>query len=159
MAPSAKKEVVIPKEDAVFWLDAFGRWRNKHGVFEHRKIIDYFHSSIRKDADGYYLYQKREDNVSEKVYFKCEDTALFVFDLKIQQDPQEVRLILNTKDEILLVPEALFIQNEHLYMTYRGERIKFVDRATMKLFDRLAFDQHRYRFEFGGNSYDIPVRT
>jgi hypothetical protein len=159
MNQSVKKEIVIPKEEAVFWLDAFGRWHNEHGVFEHRKIIDYFHSSIRRDADGYYLYQQHEDNVAEKVYFNYEDTALFVFDLKTQKEPDEIRLVLNTKEEILLDPKALFIQDEHLYMTYGEERIKFVDRAMLKLFDRLAFDRHRYRFKFGNDSYDIPVRT
>ncbi|MBW1695092.1 MAG: hypothetical protein JRJ41_13325 [Deltaproteobacteria bacterium] len=66
------KEVVVPKEDAVFWLDAFGRWHNEHGTFEHKKIINFFHSSIRKDADGYYLYQKRDDSIIEKVYFKSD---------------------------------------------------------------------------------------
>ena len=51
------KELVVPKEKAVFWLDAHGRWHNKHGVFEHKKIIDYFHSSIRKDAVGIILFK------------------------------------------------------------------------------------------------------
>ena len=73
------KEFVVPKEKAVFWLDAYGRWHNEHGVFEHKKIISYFHSSIRKDAEGYYLFQKHNDHTIEKVYFKYEDTALFVF--------------------------------------------------------------------------------
>jgi hypothetical protein len=154
-----KKEVVVPKENAVFWLDAFGRWHNEHGAFEHKKIINYFHSSIRRDADGYHLYQEREGNIVEKVYFKYEDTALFVFDLEKQEDSSEIRLILNTKDEVLLDPKALFIQNENLYMTYAGDRIKFVDRAMLKLADRLTFEHNGYRLEFGNNIYDIPVRA
>lgn len=153
------KEVVVNKEDAVFWLDAFGRWHNEHGAFEHKKIINYFHSSIRKDAGGYHLYQKRDDSIIEKVYFKYKDTALFVFDLKIQEDSDKIRLILNTKDEIPLDPETLFIQNENLYMEHAGDRIKFIDRAMLKLTDRLTFDQHRYCIKLSDKIYDIPIRA
>lgn len=159
MNKKEKKEFVVPKEKAVFWLDAYGRWHNKHGLFEHKKIIGYFHSSIRKDADGYYLFQKHDDNTLEKVYFKYEDTALFVFDVKTQDDSEKIRLILNTKDEILLAPENLFVQNDNLYMEHAGHRIKFIDRAMMKLAPRLKFDQHRYCIEFSGIIYDIPTHT
>lgn len=159
MNKKEKKEVVVPKEEAVFWLDAYGRWHNKHGVFEHKKIISFFHSSIRKDADGYHLFQKHDDHTIEKVYFKYEDTALFVFDVKTQDDSDKIRLILNTKDEILLNPGALFVQNENLYMEHDGHRIKFMDRAMMKLAHRLKFDQHRYRLELNGKTYDIPIRA
>ena len=158
MNKKEKKEFVVPKEEAVFWLDAHGRWNNKHGVFEHKKIIGFFHSSIRKDADGYHLLQKHEDHTIEKVYFKYEDTALFVFDVNIQDDSDKIRLILNTKDEIPLAPENLFVQNDNLYMEHDGHRIKFLDRAMMKLAHRLKFDQHRYRIELSDKSYDIPIR-
>ena len=159
MGKKEKKEFVVPKEEAVFWLDAYGRWHNKHGVFEHKKIIDYFHSSIRKDAEGYHLIQKHDNDTIEKVYFKCEDTALFVFDVKTQDDSDKIRLILNTKDEIPLTPENLFVQNDNLYMEHAGHRIKFIDRAMLKLAHRLKFDQHRYYIEFSGRTYDIPIRT
>ena len=152
-----KKEVVVSKEKAVFWLDANGRWHNKHGVFEHKKIIDYFHSSIRKDADGYHLLQKHNDHIMEKVYFKYEDTALFVFEVKIKDDSDNICLILNTKDEIPLEPENLFVQNDNLYMENDGHRIKFIDRALLKLANRLKFDQHRYYIELNGKIYDIPI--
>jgi hypothetical protein len=152
-----KKEIVVPKEKAVFWLDAHGRWHNKHGVFEHKKIIDFFHSSIRKDAEGYHLLQKHNDHTIEKVYFNYEDTALFVFDVKTQEDSDKIRLILNTKDEIPLAPENLFVQNDNLYMEHDGHRIKFIDRALLKLSGRLKFDQHRYSIELSGNIYDIPI--
>ena len=158
MNEKEKKEFVVPKEEAVFWLDARGRWHNKHGVFEHKKIIDYFHSSIRKDADGYHLLQKHDDHTIEKVYFKYEDTALFVFDVKPQDDSDNIRLILNTKDKIPLVPENLFVQNDNLYMEHAGHRIKFIDRAMLKLAHRLKFDQHRYHLELSGKTYDIPIR-
>jgi hypothetical protein len=154
-----KKEFVVPKEEAVFWLDAYGRWHNKHGVFEHKKIISHFHSSIRKDADGYYLFQKHNDHIIEKVYFKYEDTALFVFDVNIQDDSDKIRLILNTKDEIPLTPENLFVQNDNLYMKHAGHRIKFLDRAMMKLAHRLKFNQNRYCIELSDKTYDIPIRT
>ncbi|UCD89630.1 MAG: MFS transporter permease [Desulfobacterales bacterium] len=153
------KEIVVNKEDAVFWLDAFGRWHNKHGAFEHKKIIDYFHSSIRKDDGGYHLFQVRDDSTIEKVYFKYEDTALFVFDLIIEKDSDEVRLILNTKDDIPLDPGALFIQSENLYMEYAGERIKFIDRTMLKLTKRLTLDQNGYRLKLSNKIYDIPERT
>jgi hypothetical protein len=152
-----KKEVVVSKEQAVFWLDANGRWHNKHGVFEHKKIIDYFHSSIRKDADGYHLLQKHNDHIIEKVYFKYEDTALFVFEVKTKDDSDNICLILNTKDEIPLEPENLFVQNDNLYMENDGHRIKFIDRVLLKLANRLKFDQHRYFIELNGKTYDIPI--
>jgi hypothetical protein len=152
-----KKEIVVPKEKAVFWLDAHGRWHNKHGVFQHKKIIDFFHSSIRKDAEGYHLLQKHNDHTIEKVYFNYEDTALFVFDLKTQEDSDKIRLILNTKDEIPLAPENLFVQNDNLYMEHADHRIKFIDRALLKLASRLKFDQHRYCIELSGKIYDIPI--
>lgn len=149
----------MPKEKAVFWLDAYGRWHNKHGVFEHKKIIGFFHSSIRRDADGYHLFQKHGDHAIEKVYFKYEDTALFVFDVNIKDDSDKIRLILNTKDEIPLAPEKLFVQNDNLYMENAGDRIKFIDRALLKLAHRLKFDQHRYRLELSSKTYDIPIRN
>jgi hypothetical protein len=152
------KEVVISKGNAVFWLDAHGRWHNKHGVFEHQKIIAYFHSSIRKDADGYHLFQEQGDHTVEKVYFKYEDTALFVFDINLPNDSDKIHLILNTKEEIPLDPRALFIRNENLYLDHDGHCIKFIDRAMLKLAPRLKFDQQQYRLELSGKTHDIPVR-
>jgi len=149
---------VVPREDAVFWLDGRGRWHNKHGVFEHKKIIDYFHSSIQKDAGGYHLLQKHDDHTVEKVYFKYEDAALFVFDVKPQDDSNNIQLILNTKEEIPLAPKNLFVQNDNLYMEHADHRIKFIDRAMLKLAHCLKFDQHRYLLELSGKTYDIPIR-
>ena len=96
------KEVVISKEDAVFWLDRDGCWNNEHGKFQHKKIIDFFHLSIKKDNNGYYLSQT-DGNYREKVYFHFEDTALFVFDVIKDKD---IMLILNT---LLPVPVILEI--------------------------------------------------
>jgi hypothetical protein len=41
-----KKTNVISKDQATFWLDRYGRWHNEHGLFEHKKIIDYFDKLI-----------------------------------------------------------------------------------------------------------------
>ena len=69
MMKKKRTEIIIPKERAIFWLNANGRWHNAHGEFQHKKIIDYFHSSIQKDEKGYYLFQER-GNLREKVYFQ-----------------------------------------------------------------------------------------
>jgi hypothetical protein len=154
-----QKEFLVPKERAVFWLDAYGRWHNDHGVFEHKKIIDYFHSSIRMDDKGYYLFQKLDNHTQEKVYFKYEDTALFVFGVKTQDDSDKIQLILNTKDKIPLIPENLFVQNDHLYINHKGHRIKFLDRAMLKLAHRLNFDKYGYHLSVSGRVYDIPIQN
>ena len=120
-------EIVIPKEKAVFWLDENGRWHNVHGEFQHKKIIDYFHSSIQKDEKGYYLFQER-GNLQEKVYFPYEDTALFVVDL-IKDD--DITLILNTKKRVKLKPKNLFARNDNLYMRMGEETIRFAERGLM----------------------------
>lgn len=41
---------------------------------------------------------------------------MFVFDVKIQDDSDKIRLILNTKDEISPAPKNRFVQNENLYI-------------------------------------------
>ena len=74
------KIIEIPRDEAVFRLDGNGCWHNADGKFRHKKIIDYFHSSIKRDQKGYHLCQAH-DNIIEKVYFHHEDTALFVFDV------------------------------------------------------------------------------
>ena len=93
------KEVIIPKEKAVFWMDGNGRWHNRHGPFQHKKLIDYFNSSIGWDEDGYFVSQTRDD-ILEKVYFRHAETALFVLDV-IKND--EIHLVLNTQKKIKLI--------------------------------------------------------
>jgi hypothetical protein len=123
------REIVIPKEEAIFWLDKDGRWRNADGRFRHKRIIDHFHASIAKDADGYFVFQQRGDCL-EKVYFRYEDTALFVFD--VVTEPSIV-LILNTKKRIPLIPDRLFLHQDHLYVTDGDDRIKFAETALIKI--------------------------
>ena len=125
------KEVVVPKEKAVFWLDGRGRWHGESGEFKHRKIIEHFHSSIRKDKQGFHLMQRHRDFL-EKVYFPYEDTALFVFDIK---KGKELILILNTQKHIPLKPKNLFIEGENLYMQDRDDRIKFTEHALIRIAD------------------------
>ena len=147
------KEKVIPKEDAVFWLDKNGCWHNAHGKFEHTKIIDYFHSCIKRDQGGYYLSQVN-GNYIEKVYFPYEDQALFVIDV-VQQDV--ITLILNTKNRILLDPESLLIKDDNLYMRMGDETLKFVEHGLMKLAQLLEDEDGRYYVRLKGRRYSIPI--
>lgn len=145
------KQNVIPKEKAVFWLDSNGRWHNAHGPFENRKIIAFFHAHIRRDDAGYHVAQRRDDLI-EKVYFRYEDTALFVFDIITKPT---ITLVLNTGKRIRLMPRKLMINGDSLYMYYENQRIKFVDRALLKLSKWIEFDEDRYRIRVGGRRYRI----
>ncbi len=149
-----RTEIVIPKDKATFWLDKNGRWQNAHGKFQQNKIIDYFHASIKKDANGYYLFQKR-DAVEEKVYFHYEDTALFVIDLITKQD---IVLILNTCKQVLLKPTNLFTRDDNLYMKLGAETIKFTDRALMKISDLLEYKGEQYFITVKDRSYRIAQK-
>jgi hypothetical protein len=147
------KEICIGKEDAVFWLDGNGRWHNQHGPFENRKIIRFFHAHIRRDADGYHVAQQR-DQLLEKVYFKYEDTALFAFDIDMAQP---VTAVLNTGRRIRLKPRKLWVSGDSLYMCKGDERIKFVDRALMKISKMIeSDDRDRYYIRHNGRRYRIP---
>lgn len=145
------KKITVPKEDAVFWLDKNGRWHNEHGQFEHKKVIDYFHSAIRKDAQGYYLFQKTEE-VEEKVYFPHEDTALFVFDVRLGDD---ITLILNTRRQVPLTPETLFIREDNLYLTIGDEPAKFSADALVKLSVVLEDDGDRTLIRIKNKRFEI----
>ena len=147
------KENVIPKENAVFWLDKNGCWRNAHGKFENHKIIDYFHSCIKRDQGGYFLSQVN-GKYREKVYFPYEDQALFVFDV-IRQD--EIILILNTKKKIALNPESLFIRNDNLYMRMGEETIKFIENGLMKIAPLLEDEDGRFYIRLKDKKYQIPI--
>jgi len=149
--PNKIKEVVIPREQALFWLDANGCWHNTDGKFRHKKIIDFFHRSIKKDARGYYLGQQH-GHVREKVYFHYEDTALFVFDVITNGD---IKLVLNTGKRIKLMPRNLFIKNDHLYMHKGGERIKFTERALLKIAARIDYENGRYFIRVKNRKYRL----
>ncbi len=148
--------VTIPKEKAVFRMDARGYWRNSGGRFRVKKIIDHFHTSIAKDEDGYYVSQIKED-VIEKVYFPYEDTALFVFDIEI--DDGAVTLVLNTKARIRLDPDRLYTQNDSLYTDNGDDRIKFSERALMKIAGCLDDDGESLFFCLNGRRHEIRQET
>lgn len=145
-------EVVVARENAVFWMDGHGRWHNRHGRFEHKRIIDYFNRSIRRDRDGYYLTQVRGD-IREKVYFPFEDTPLFVVGV-IPADP--MRLALNTAETIPLDPRSLFTQADRLYQQRGDDRIKFSDRALMAMAPHLEESAAGLAVRVGGLTYPIP---
>ena len=147
------RKKVIPKEEAVFWLDKNGNWHNKYGKFEHRKIIDYFHSSIRRDRDGYYLYQAAE-SYQEKVYFHYEDQALFVFDVIRDED---VTMVLNTKKKVKLKPKKLFIKNDSLYMQLKDEILKFAEQGLLKISPLLENQNDQVYIRLKKRKYKIRV--
>lgn len=148
------REIVISKEDAVFWLDENGRWHNVDGPFKHRKIIDYFHASIQRDENGYYLCQEN-NNLREKVYFRFEDTALFVFDVNFRE---EIELVLNTGKKLKLDPGDLFISNDFLYVQTDDERIKFDERSLMKLSGCIDEEGDQYILRWDNQRYPIRKR-
>ena len=123
------KEIIIKKEDAVFWMDGNGRWHNQHGEFEHKKVVAYFNRSIAYDADGYFVSQVRDDML-EKVYFPYQETALFAVDVILNDD---ILLCLNTGKQIPMDPKKLIIREDSLFMHLENQIIKFTDRSMMKL--------------------------
>jgi hypothetical protein len=147
-------EIVIPRDEAVFWLDKNGFWHNANGKFQHPKIINYFHSCIRRDQNGYHLYQRNEQ-FREKVYFTYEDQALFVFDVLRKN---EVILVLNTKRRIKLKPRCLFIKNDSLYMRMGKETIKFAEQGLVKIAQDLEDDEDGQLYIRSKNRrYKIPI--
>jgi hypothetical protein len=150
----ASTEVVIPKENAVFRLDANGCWYNESGRFRNKKIIDFFHASIRKDAGGYFLFQNK-GNCTEKVYFPYDDTALFVFEV-ILSDP--VTLVLNTGERLQLEPQKLYAQNDALYVTVGEHRVKFTERSLMTISGLMTFEDENYFIRQAGQRYQISKR-
>jgi len=151
------KEIVIPREDAVFWLDSRGNWRNAGGKFRKKKIIDHFHSSISKDENGYFLYQDK-GGVWEKVYFPYEDTALFVFDVIFSQtaDEPDITLVLNTGSRLALSPQNLYAVNDCLYLKANHDIIKFTERALIKISDRIDEENGSLYIHAGGARYWVP---
>jgi hypothetical protein len=146
-----RTEIVIPREKAVFRLDRRGRWCNEFGVFRNRRISEYFHASIRRDANGYFVCQERE-NFIEKVYFPYEDTALFVVDVALGP---EITLHLNTRRQMRLDPVQLFVADDSLYLNAGEERIKFSERALVKLAEVMEFTDQGYFIQAAGRRHRI----
>ena len=150
-----KRLIVIPKEKAVFWMDANGKWNNEHGEFEHPKIIKHFHQSIRKDKDGYHVFQET-DEFEERVYFPYEDTALFVF--AVLFDKESTRLALNTGSAIPLEGERLFIRDDRLYYQAPEHRIKFTEKALVQLAPFLNEEEDQLYFTLDEDPVYIPEK-
>jgi len=155
MAEDTKPVVVIPKEEAVFRLDAEGVWHNADQKFENRKIIDYFHSMIRRDDDGFFLEQEHAHFI-ERVYFPYEETALFVFRVSGSGGST---LHLNTGQEIRLDPGELFVRNDRLYLRHRKDLIKFSEEAAFALADMMDEEPGgRYVIHWEGKRRVVPRR-
>lgn len=148
MVSKKRKQIIVSKEDAVFWMDKNGNWKNEHGKFEHPKIIKHFNASIKKDETGYYLHQQT-DEVDEKVYFFHEDTALFVSDINIKKD---ILLRLNNNDMIKFDPEQLFTKDDNLYLQTLDHQIKFSSRALLKISKYMGEKDGKLFFTFNGKT-------
>ena len=146
-----KKQIIVSKEDAVFWMGKNGDWYNEHGKFEHPKIIKYFNDSIKKDENGYYVHQVTDD-YEEKVYFPYEDTALFVSDIEENED---IVLILNNNDTIKFDPRQLFVRDDNLYLQTPEHRVKFKDRALLKISKFMEETDRQLLFKIKGKTYPV----
>ncbi len=142
---------VISKEEAHFWLDRNGNWHNPDGVFVNRKIIDFFHSIIQKDDNGYFLFQEYKGK-KEKVYFYYEDTALFVFD--VLETEENFELVLNTGKKINLTSD-IFFEGKNLYIKYKQEKIKFVGKALHLIAKHIYEENGGYWIRFKNLKYKI----
>jgi hypothetical protein len=149
------RKISIPKENAVFWLDKNGRWHNEHGEFQHPRIIAYFHSAIRKDSEGYHVFQSTSE-FEERVYFPYEDTALFVFDVIMGED---ITLVLNTQQHAQLNPKSLYIRGDDLYATVDGEPVKFTTNSLLKISERIEDAADTFSIQMHGETIDIPQRS
>jgi hypothetical protein len=153
MTDRVLREIVVPAEEATFWMDRWGNWCNRHGRFEHRKIIAYFNAAIMRDEQGYFVSQIN-GNVREKVYFRYEETALFVFDV---QPGEALKLVLNTGREVGLKPGMLFIRNDHLYAREGDELIKFNEGSMLKISHFFDDAQDQCFLDYKGQRTAIPV--
>jgi len=148
-------EIIIPREQAVFWLDKDGRWRNEAGRFALKKIVRHFHESIARDEGGYFVTQMNNGRL-EKVYFPYEDTALFAIDLDIKEPPT---IRLNTGKRLPLFPESIFHSSENLYTRHGEEWIKFSERSLLKLAPLIDMQTDPWQLHVGGKSYPILEKT
>lgn len=144
------KQIIIPRDKAVFWMDKNGVWHNEHGRFEHPKLIAYFNASIRKDDMGYHVYQLT-DEFEEKVYFRHEDTALFVVNINVSKGS----LVLNNGTKLTLCPEQLYTANDALYLDTGEHTIKFTDRALVKLSKMMAEREGQLFLTLNGKTWPI----
>ncbi|MDL2321079.1 MFS transporter permease [Desulfosarcina sp. OttesenSCG-928-B08] len=151
-AAESLTDVVIPRENAVFWMDEEGRWCNGHGRFRHKRIIDHFNQSLCRDANGYFVTQIR-GQIREKVYFFHADTPLFVVRI-VPGTP--IRLALNTTRMLDLSPDQLFSRNDQLYQRMGDECVRFSDRALVSISEYLEETPSGLGIRIGGTLTRIP---
>jgi hypothetical protein len=149
------KQVVVPRQQAVFWMDGQGRWHNQHGPFEHKKIIDHFNASIRKDRDGYYVGQCR-DGLFEKVYFNYHETARFAVNL-VGRD--QIQMELNSGEVVAVTPDLMFIHDDQLFHHYGEEIIKFSESALMQISRHIESDADGYILRWMGSNYRLKEQS
>lgn len=142
---------MIPREEAVFWMDENGDWWNEHGRFEKRRIIEYFHASIRHDFCGFYVEQENGD-ILERVYFPYIDTALFVIRIIDGENPKAV---LNTGIKIDLDPAALFMENDNLYIRVNGVKAKFIKQGLEEVLKLI--DPEKMAIKINGRQYPMGI--
>jgi len=152
MENEQKPIMVIPREKAAFRLDKNGVWFIGDEKFTNQKIINYFHSVINKDKDGFFLMQEHKHFI-EKVYFPYEDTPLFVFHV-IKKGG--LILILNTAENIELDPKNLIIRNENLYLKRYEDLVKFSENALVSLTSYMEDNHNQYSINIDGKKYIIP---
>lgn len=143
--------IIIEAKDAIFWMDERGRWCNRYGPFENKKIIKRFNQAIRWDRNGFYVTQER-DGMCEKVYFTYIETALLATDV-LGKPPQT--LLLNTGENVRLNPSVLYIKNDTLFMNWEDVCIRFSDRAMVKLARYLKDSEEGLLFITGKRSVRI----
>ena len=156
-----KKQIIIPREDSVFWMDQNGIWHNEHGRFEHPKIIQHFNRSIQKDDQGYFLSQTMdgsEEGVEEKVYFPCEDTVVFVVDFIVKDKGDTLDLVLNIGEKQCLEPGGLFIRDDSLFVQTRDHLIKFNQQSLVKMSSLLDETDQGLALTLGSQVYIIPEK-
>ncbi|SDU05491.1 Protein of unknown function [Desulfobacula phenolica] len=151
MVSQMRKQIIVSKEEAVFWMDKNGNWNNEHGKFEHPKIIKYFNSSIKKDEKGYYVHQV-SDEVEEKVYFHYEDTALFVVDIK---EKEGMIFVLNNNDTVEFDSEQLFVKDDNLYFQTPEHMVKFTPRALLKISKFMEEKNGQLSFVINGKIHHV----
>ncbi len=102
MDRSDQQPRIVSAEESRIKLSERGLWFHEGEPFKNKKIIEFFHRAIRKDAGGrYYLHNtfepfERLDGKQEQVYFEVEDTAYFVMHLTLHTGADRLRGVLNT---------------------------------------------------------------
>ena len=75
-----------------------------------------------------------------------------VVDLIIDRD---VELVLNNKTKLILCPEQLYTSNDALYVKTGEHRIKFTDRALVKLSKFMEEEEGALTMVLNGKTYTI----